>query len=180
MENKLCSCFCKKHLTLGNLFKIVCSLLTLFLIFQEFYTFVAVKPTSTSKEEKELEPKDLPETVVCLEPGFDSVALEKYGYTINKYYRGSMDGKKFVGWKGNEMGNKSTNAILEEVLKVDTSFRSLFSFLAFSKDHADRFVNGEVMFRTLVYPHGRCLGISPPKLKASNKGINCLSLGIRA
>ena len=77
---------------LRKIFKIFCTLLTLLLIGQELFTFVIVKPTTTSKEEKDLESSDLPEVVVCLEPGFDTEVLKNYGYKTLAYYRGSMDG----------------------------------------------------------------------------------------
>ena len=178
MNTKICSKCLGKHLNFGNILTLVCSLLTLLLISQELYSFLVIKPTTTSKEEKELQPSDLPEIVLCLYPGFDSNVLEKYGYTINKYYRGSMDGKKFVGWNGNQTESKSSEDILEQILVVDKTFQSLLNFVAFSKDHADMFTNADVHFRTLVYPHGRCMSIGLPKPKLANHGINCLSFGI--
>ena len=60
-----------------NFFISICGLLTLFLICQELFTFVVEKPTSTSREEKDIEIKDIPEVVICLQPGFDIKVLEK-------------------------------------------------------------------------------------------------------
>ena len=54
-----------------------------------------------------------------------------------------MDGKKFVGWNGNQTENKSSEDILEQILVVDKTFQSLLNFAAFSKDHADMFTNAE-------------------------------------
>ena len=144
INTKICSKCLGKHLNFGNILTLVCSLFTLLLISQELYSFVAIKPTTTSKEEKELQTSDLPEIVLCLDPGFDSNGLEKYGYTINKYYRGSMDGKKFVGWNGNQTEKKSSEDILEQILVVDKTFQSLLDVAAFSKDHADMFTNVDV------------------------------------
>ena len=59
-------------MTLRNLFTSVCSVLTLLLICQELDTFVNIKPTSTSKEELEPGGADIPETVLCANPGFSS------------------------------------------------------------------------------------------------------------
>ena len=91
------------------------------MIGQELFTFAIVKPTTTSKEEKDLEISDLPEVVVCLEPGFDTEVLKNYGYKTLGYYRGSMDGDKFAGWNGNENHRKSSLEILEEALIVKNS-----------------------------------------------------------
>ena len=60
-----------------NFFISICGLLTLFLICKELFTFVVEKPTSTSREEKDIEIKVIPEVVICLQPGFDIKVLEK-------------------------------------------------------------------------------------------------------
>ena len=181
MKNGLCNCWLLEHLTIRNLSTLICSLLTLVLICQELYTYAVIKPTTTSTEEKELETRDLPETVLCVQPGFDSDVLEKYGYVMsNTYFRGSIDGQKFVGWNGDKNENVSSYEILEESLTVNANFLSLFSKIIFSKDHVTG-VKADVEFRTLVYPHGRCLSISPPKnitglTKGGNDGTGAVKI----
>ena len=56
----------RSHLSLKNLLTVVCGSLALFLIYQEFVTLTVTKPTTTSREERELETSDLPRVVVCL------------------------------------------------------------------------------------------------------------------
>ena len=91
--------------SLRKVLKYICTLLTLCLVCQELFTFVVVKPTSTSKEEKEIDITDLPEVVICLDPGFEGRkegrVLKKYGYGgwLSNFYRGSID-DEFVGWNG--------------------------------------------------------------------------------
>ena len=115
------SLFCSHLLTASNFFTLVCSLLTIFLLSQELYNFAVTKPTSTAKEEEQLKASDIPEVVACLEPGFNSSAFEKHGYMhFATYYRGSMDGDKFVGWSGN--GNQSSQDILEDVFLLGVIF----------------------------------------------------------
>ena len=172
MRIKICW-FCSHFFTAKNFFTLACSVLTLLLLFQELYNFVVTKPTSTSQEEKQLKTSDIPDVVVCLDPGFNSSALEKYGYTIGTYYRGSMDGKEFVGWNGN--GNKSSQDILENVLSAGVNFQSLLSFATFRRDNVDS-VGAHFELRTLAYPYGRCLFISPPKESLNSPGINSLIL----
>ena len=67
--------------TFKNTFTLICSILTLALIYQVLFTYVVEKPTTTSKEEKELEITDLPEVVICLNPGLKYKTLMKYGYS---------------------------------------------------------------------------------------------------
>ena len=69
-----------KVFTFKNMFTLTCFLLTLALIYQVLFTFEVTRPTTTSKEEKELEITDLPEVVVCLDPGLSFKTLEKNGY----------------------------------------------------------------------------------------------------
>ena len=151
-------------------------MLTLFLICQEMYHFFAIKPTTTSQEEKELRTSDIPETVLCADPGFDGDVLQKYGYKTNTYYRGSMDTDKFVGWNGGKNENKTSNAVLEETLRVNIIFRSLFHSIFFAKDYVSNRVKADTEFRKLVYPHGRCLSIIPPGESLNNTRLNSLTI----
>ena len=174
----ICIIWLKKCLTFQNLFSFACSLLTVSLICQEFYNYALVKPTSTSKEEKELRSSDIPDTVICADPGFDSAVLEKYGYTATTYYRGSMDEKNFVGWIGNKKESNSAHAILEESFIVDKQFRSMFIGIYFSKDSVYGRIDAETEFRTLSFPIGRCLLILPPKESTYHKSLNTLDIWV--
>ena len=84
-------------------FTLVCCVLTFFLISKILFTFAITKPTSTFKGEKELEFFDLPEIVVCPDPGVKFDVLEKYGYTTRlrytKFYR-LFFLNKIVFWGG--------------------------------------------------------------------------------
>ena len=144
---------CSNLVTARNFFTLICSLLTTFLLTQELYTFAIVKPTSTAKEEEQLKASDIPDVVVCPDPGFNSSAFEKHGYMhFATYYRGSMDGDKFVGWNGNR--NESSQDILEDVLSAGRNVQSLLSSASFRRDNVD-YVGAEIELRTLAYPHGR-------------------------
>ena len=68
----------KEPFSLRNLFHLICTLLTFFLIGQDLFTLAVVRPTIASKEGKDLEIADIPEVLICLEPGFDFNVLEKY------------------------------------------------------------------------------------------------------
>ena len=73
---------------LKNMFTVLCSILTMLLIYQLLLTYLVKKPTTTSEQKKDLELSDLPEVVVCLEPGLNSSALEENGYHPTMYWRG--------------------------------------------------------------------------------------------
>ena len=64
-------------------FAVICWAVTLALVFQLLFTFWVEKPTTSTKIEKNLEDTDIPEVVICLDPGFNNVMLAKYGYHID-------------------------------------------------------------------------------------------------
>ena len=181
------SSWLRSHLNLKNLLTLVCGSLALFLICQEFVTLTVTKPTTTSREERELETSDLPEVVVCLVPGFDHDAILKYYDTLGKYHNGQkgLFGKKktFVGWNGGRNENKSSRDILEEVLTFEDQFINseggLFIQIHYRTEHSGR-VPVVVKPRILAYPYGRCMSISPPSQNITSDTVpNSLSLWIR-
>ena len=89
----------RKHMNVKNCLTFVCVSLTILLIYKELVTFSVTKPTATSKEEEKLDTSNLPEVVVCLDPGFDVGIMRKYSYLPERYYKGENDNKTFVGWK---------------------------------------------------------------------------------
>ena len=115
----MCSIWLQEVFSVRKIFTLVCSAFTLFLISKLLFTFTVTKPTTTYKEEKELETFDLPEVVICSEPGFNLEVLKKYGYRrgIN-YYFGDIG--KFSGWNGGVGVRKSSQEILEESLIFDS------------------------------------------------------------
>ena len=154
--------------SLEKIFKFACALLTLLLIGQELANFAIVKPTVTSKEEKGLEFDDIPEVVICIEPGFDIEVLKKYGYKRTLlYYRGRRPSDlKLIGWNGDK--NKSSLDILEEALIVKQKHIKDAKFIIRALYTADTKSDGlqaQVNLRSLAWPYGRCFSISLPDLQ---------------
>ena len=84
--------------------------------------FLVEKPTTAAKLEKKLEKSDIPEVVVCMEPGFNHLTLKTVGYRVNTYYRGALQPySSFIGWNGDTNANKSSHEILEEALLLPKS-----------------------------------------------------------
>ena len=137
---------------------------TLILIYQELVNFSITRPTSDFKEEKKLETSDIPEIVLCLEPGFNSKVLSDYGYKAATYYRGTMGyTTSFVGWNGGENETNSSEEILEDVLAAESRLLNDSTLIKgkFTKDHTN-FVTAQSKIRTLAYPFGRCKSFIPP------------------
>ena len=161
--NMQCASFVKL-LNLKNFFTFLCISLTLFLIYQELVDFSIIRPTSNSVEEKKLQTTDIPEVVLCVDPGFNSKVLNKYGYKAVTYYRGTMGyGTPFVGWSGGENETKSSQEILEEALTPESRFLNDSTLVGafYTGDHVN-YIAGESNLRTLAYPFGLCRSFTPP------------------
>ena len=153
--------------TLKNVFSVLCATITLFMIYQLFITFVVKKPTTSSKEEKELEITDLPKVAICMEHGFNNVTLKKHGYHVSIYYRGALQPNSgfFVGWNGEKDDNTSSTEILDETL-VFPKTEDLIISANYTEDDVN-FEKADVTFSIFGYDIGRCMLISPP-LNANN------------
>ena len=162
-----------EFITMKKIFTFGCSALTLFLISRLFYTVVVLKPTTTYKEEKGLETIDIPEILICLDPGFDINVLKVYGYErgfdyykgdIPKYYKDYFNGNipkgLFYGWNGENDVQMSSIEILEEslLIKKNASIGGRF----FSNN---RKTGVSATVRNLVYPFGRCFSFAAPSIE---------------
>ena len=155
---------------LKNMFTALCCTLTMYLICQLLLTYLVEKPTTTSEQKKDLELSDLPEVVVCLEPGLNSSSLEENGYHPTMYWRGvlQLDGEDFVGWSGGIGGNKSSHEILQEALLIsdDQYFNKtkLIRFNGYSSHDFDAKMSNYNL-RALIYPFARCISFDPSSQK---------------
>ena len=150
------------YLTVKNAFTLLCSAVTLLLIYQLIIVFVVEKPTTTAILEQKLEKSDLPKVVFCMRPGFNSLTLEKLGYHVSSYYRGALqpNSSLFVGCNGNSPENKSSHEILEEALLLPKD-EGLVLDASYTDNFKD-YQNAVVAFRTLGNNIGRCMFINPP------------------
>ena len=134
------------------------------LIYQLLLTYLVKKPTTTSEQKKDLELSDLPEVVVCLEPGLNSSSLEENGYHPTMYWRGvlQLNGEDFVGWNGGIDVNKSSTEILQEALLItDFNKSKLISSNGYSTNDFAVIKLSKHSIRTLTYPFGRCVSFDP-------------------
>ena len=152
------------HSISTNFFKTLCFAITMFLLYQLFVTYTTEKPTTTTKIEKELETKDLPNVVVCLDPGFSNASAIKYGYPVTFYWAGlMMPGElefNFVGWNGDGTENKSSRDILEEMFLLPESLDVVPSAEFLTEDYNTGY-KADVTFRHLMFPFGRCMFLRP-------------------
>ena len=176
--------FCEQVNTISivqSIFKVLCLAISFVLIYQLIIAFVVEKPTTATNLDEELQITDLPEVVVCMDPGFNSSALTKYGYDNDAwfYWKGTrhLSENSFVGWNGDKYYNKSSHEIMEESLLFPPESQGLLLYANFT-DVFDDSKNASVTLRMLIFPFGRCMVISPPSQENSgNFKPNRLSLG---
>ena len=142
-----------------SLFQLVSVSLTVYLIYQVFLTFLVTRPTATSSEQEPLDTDSFPEVSVCIEPGLDYGAVSRHGYSSAYYYRGSLDGHKFVGWNG-EKGEQSSSEILNDVLSVKKGQQLVEAWYGISGLSSK--VDAIISYSTPTLPQGRCILLSLP------------------
>ena len=149
------------YTTFKYIFTFSCSVVTLLLISQLFFTFVAERPTITSKLERDLEKSDLPDVVLCMDPGLNDVTLNDRGYWVTTYYRGAehVNSSQFIGWNGKLHENKSSHQILKEALLLPND-EALLKFAGY-RESQKNYEKAVVTFKTLGNHIGRCMFISP-------------------
>ena len=153
----------KKHCSLSSLVQLLCSLLTVFLIYQELVTFTVTRPTTVSSEEKTLDPDTFPEISVCLDPGLNSTAISDLGYKHSlSFYTGSMDDQKFVGRNG--IGEKKN--IVEEIINMKLDQQFFKEVVSYTKGYVLRDV--EQSYTHPLYPRGRCLTLKTRARQGQN------------
>ena len=163
----MCSTWLLEVISAKKIFTLICSALTFFLFCNLLFTFAVSKPTSTYKQEKELETFDLPEIVVCPDPGFKLDVLEKYGYSSGDFYFVGYIKKgvqKLYGWNGDVGVENSSRDILEESLVINTPLigkAKLWQSVGYLYTGWINSTYPTISRRTLVYPHGCCISFSP-------------------
>ena len=71
----------RELLTLANIFTLICTVCTCYLLVLVVFNFAVTRPTSTSEERLELDSSSFPDVVACVDPPYNNTVLERYGYS---------------------------------------------------------------------------------------------------
>ena len=77
---------CAYLLWLKKFLGLSCGIFIAILVFQEYFTFWYIKPTSTSEEKQNMKSSNFPEILVCQTPGYDIESLKSYGYPSSFWF----------------------------------------------------------------------------------------------
>ena len=147
-----------EYFTLNYLFQFLCTCLTLFLISRELVSFGITRPTTISSEEGVLDDDSFPEITVCLDPGLSLTAISELGYSeTSSFYRGSSDGRKFVGWNGPRENQNRTKSF-EDIMTLKLGQQYFKKVLYFTPGIGYNPAN--YRYSHPLYPRGRCLTYS--------------------
>ena len=128
--NKFLSKLCKNH----RILKLIFIIFALYLIFEEFYVFVVVKPNYTYTSKRTLSAEDFPDIIVCPEPSVNADVVVSKGYQgIKEYFLGFEDiGRPLMGWDG--IKSENVSKVAEDISPLKTTKdcpignQSVFSF----------------------------------------------------
>ena len=89
--------------------KIVCTLTCLYLLYDLFYQFFVLKPTSTQTSKQKFTSRNLPTLTLCHNEQFDLSNLEANGFNNHLSYRSGTkffnDSHVMISWNGNKVKN---------------------------------------------------------------------------
>ena len=158
----------RKLFTITNIFTLVCTGLTGFLLIKVFINYSITRPTSTSLRFVELDRSTFPDIVVCLQPPFNKAALKEFGYTQTSYFRGVSNKDVFIGWNGVE-GKQNSTHILNSLMdgRLNDDFFDQVKYI----DEMEKSTIVPSQFRTLLFPYGRCLLMKPTEFQTSFKNV---------
>ena len=145
-----------------RLLKLIFTLLTVVLLYDELLIFFIERPTMASIAKTALKPTNFPSIYICASRGFNQTELSKLGYEHGyKYSRGFPNGKQFLGWSGNQ-SDLSQDEVGVKISSIRTTEDCPMVVAIFKVDN-------KKVKRTLVleltrglYPSGRCCAAQIP------------------
>ena len=151
----------KEKLSLAPLLQVLCTCLTLVLVYQEVVTYTKTRPTTSSLEQTGLEDDSFPQVSVCLDPPLSKERAQSYGYDMTVYFRGLKHFKSgFVGWNGTEQEANSSE-ILEDIFTVKKDLKMIKGFFTTVEIYKKW---ATVSFKQPMYPFGKCFLINPEQI----------------
>ena len=144
-----------------------------YLIFEELYAFLVVKPTYTSSQKRNISAEDFPEILLCPEPAINlSVANAKGYHGAIQYFFGSDSilGSKQLGWGGNKSEDVKKVSAEISILKTNTdcpqdTWNSYFWFK--SDTSAANTTSIKFTLSNVLYPNHVCCKVVPPSFSKS-------------
>ena len=89
-----------------NFLKLTFAVLTSYLLYEEFYSFLIRKPTHTSSAKIKTTPEDFPDVTICPFPSYNQPELIALGYGQSyEFAKGILHNSKLKGWRGNMTGS---------------------------------------------------------------------------
>ena len=158
--------------------KVIFTFFSAYLIFEELYIYVVLKPTYTTISKREMKPEDFPDIMLCPEPAIDIEAATAKGYEgIDEYYMGFNVELGFdqIGWAGYKSENltkvSEEISVLKSEMDCPIGEKTQFTFQIKNQNISESI--SLIDFKDLklikaLYPNHVCCKVKPPKLSKSS------------
>ena len=146
-----------------KLLKVIFTVITLLLIFDQFYIYFVSKPTLRFQTKRNLNSEDFPEILFCPNPSVNLDALNSRGYDgKSEYYWGvssfynKIESNNEIGWSGNK--SETPKQVLEDISILKSDEDCPLNKLSFVWN---KLVEKEIKFKLtrVSYPHHICCKI---------------------
>ena len=142
-----------------------------YLILEELYTFLVVKPTYTSIVKRNITAEDFPNIILCPEPGIDlTVAISKGYYGAFTYFLGSdsIIGLGQIGWGGNNSEDVKEVFQNISILKTEEDCPMQYNSYFWYKGNLSRPYQEPMKFALTkaLYPNHVCCKVEPPEFSS--------------
>ena len=171
------SLFVKDHRLLKFVFIIFAS----YLIFEEFYKYLVLRPTYTTNKKRFLGFEDFPEIILCPQPVIDVVAAKSRGYGrgVEVFFMGILEEgwNNTVTWSGN--ASEEVRKVYEEISILKSVGDCPFgdeSIFWFKNDN--KWIQEFVSFKLsrALFPFHTCCKVINPHNNSQNNPINGLQI----
>ena len=149
--------------------KILFTILASYLIFEEFYTFLVVKPTYNTNTKRKMGTEDFPDMILCPDPPIDMAATNSKGYEgVQEYFMGI--GPDFfkvlehMGWIGNK--SEDINKVSEDISILKSSWDCPMgneSYFWYQDSKSLTFELIELELAKALYPNHICCKVVLPE-----------------
>ena len=140
-----------------------------YLIIEEFYSFIKLKPTYTSEEKRYLNVNDFPDILLCPEPSMNINAVISRGYPgSGTYYKGILSSKSLdqISWAGNNSEDvKNVSGEISMLKSIeDCPHGPPRSFFWFKNRKSQTRENANFILSRALSPYHTCCKVVPPKI----------------
>ena len=153
-----------------GIFKIILTVSCIFLLWEQLYKYLVLKPTLTRTGRRDLSVDDFPVMTFCPIKHVDMTKLSSFGYEdLTEYKLGIQKNeslKSLIGWSGNS--SASLSEVIEDISLLKTEKDCPYSNNSFVRYDDDVTTLLEFELTDALFPYHRCCKIVVPEHSKSS------------